>query len=770
MFQALSSFLPSALQLGGAQDKSSRPTVEPESPQAENHLPPVVDSPATTEFDHETTEGEKSAGINEQSVKKKKERTHESFIVVRPPPAKSNHPLNLQVQLVPPSSRTTLPRTSFSSSVPFSPAPTGPDSESFPPDTPLTRTTSNRSDVSAYSSMTSYSTSSTTSFSSVASGSSSSTSGGRRMIIPLYNLQAHNVMTNVIVDAGTDAKIAKFHKRGLEIIGLAMLDVVETTRGIGWADDRQGHPHQASLLSAEGNTPASSHVSLNSLSPAQTTPQPEKSGARRLFGRVFKKNRDASPVASPTANSPYMQAPKSPLPSIDRDASLSTTPKASNKRSSLLLAASAHAQSPSFPDPLASPASLQPQPQQTVLGIAPILHTPINGPDGRRVRPTRYVWVLRKWLKGPPSGVTLPTETILPGYGTMDGLVEVTFEWVRATSSRKDSQRVKSKERRRSSGVPSNTPSLSSLKRGQERRGRNSVEGERDSRRNARPRSTESARSAHTNTTATTEDGSPRRREDDGEDSDPEDSETPWMCQLVIRKLQSSNSHRLSYISTSDDGNVPAPPMTSVKVKVAAIVPAPHHPKVVSLLKIPFPLQDVILISRTTQVEHRLGHLSPHHLRHPHAREVEIDVEARRRIVTPQGVARPALYGQGGSPPVTPTQAAINSGNGAGLHKLAGKFKSTVASAVPQSSPPSCLVQRRSRISYAVRPCGWSSERALVVLEKREGKETGGGFADELFLSRFQWSAPFYDASQILFIEMLGPPGVLRLSVGFAWA
>ncbi len=30
------------------------------------------------------------------------------------------------------------------------------------------------------------------------------------MIIPLYNLQAHNVLTNVIVDAGTDAKIAKF--------------------------------------------------------------------------------------------------------------------------------------------------------------------------------------------------------------------------------------------------------------------------------------------------------------------------------------------------------------------------------------------------------------------------------------------------------------------------------------------------------------------------------------------------------------------------------
>ena len=46
-------------------------------------------------------------------------------------------------------------------------------------------------------------------------------------IIPLYNLQAHNVMTNVIVDAGTDAKIAKFHKRGIELIDLAFLEPVE---------------------------------------------------------------------------------------------------------------------------------------------------------------------------------------------------------------------------------------------------------------------------------------------------------------------------------------------------------------------------------------------------------------------------------------------------------------------------------------------------------------------------------------------------------------
>ena len=206
-------------------------------------------------------------------------------------------------------------------------------------------------------------------------------------------------------------------------------------------------------------------------------------------------------------------------------------------------------------------------------------------------------------------------------------------------------------------------------------------------------------------------------QEDDGEESDPEDSETPWMCQLVIRKLQQPASNRLSYVSITEDGNVPAPSPTSntiVKVKIAAIVPAPHHPKVVSLLKIPFPLQDIILTSRTTQVEHRLGHLSPHHLRHPHARDVEIDVEARKRIVTPQGVARPALYGPGGSPPVTPTQAAINgTAGGAGLHKLAGKFMSTVSAAVPPSASSS-----ESSVSSNHTPTVISGEGILLSAEE----------------------------------------------------
>ncbi|KDN41122.1 hypothetical protein RSAG8_07676, partial [Rhizoctonia solani AG-8 WAC10335] len=59
---------------------------------------------------------------------------------------------------------------------------------------------------------------------------------------------------------------------------------------------------------------------------------------------------------------------------------------------------------------------------------------------------------------------------------------------------------------------------------------------------------------------------------DDG-DSDPEDSETPWSCTLRIVPLDSSSS--------------------PLKLRLAHLVPAPHHPKVIGQFKMPFPLPDV---------------------------------------------------------------------------------------------------------------------------------------------------------------------------------
>ena len=135
-------------------------------------------------------------------------------------------------------------------------------------DTNLTRCSSLRSNISYHN----YA-SSTSSFSSVASSSASL----RRTIVPLYNLQAHNVMTNVIVDAGTDAKIAKFQRRGIVLIDLVSLEPVEVWGDVSshtgrnsvnmTVDDHQSSPVQNSTFSGtppvQVHTPAR-HLNANS--------------------------------------------------------------------------------------------------------------------------------------------------------------------------------------------------------------------------------------------------------------------------------------------------------------------------------------------------------------------------------------------------------------------------------------------------------------------------------------------------------------------------
>jgi hypothetical protein len=84
--------------------------------------------------------------------------------------------------------------------------------------------------------------------------------------------------------------------------------------------------------------------------------------------------------------------------------------------------------------------------------------------------------------------------------------------------------------------------------------------------------------------------------DDDGEESDPEDSETPWTCTLHLRSRSRSRSHghgrshrRSSTVSHSSS------PLLELKLKVATLAPAPHHPKVVAQIKTPYPMPDVLI-------------------------------------------------------------------------------------------------------------------------------------------------------------------------------
>ena len=153
-----------------------------------------------------------------------------------------------------------------------------------------------------------------------------------------------------------------------------------------------------------------------------------------------------------------------------------------------------------------------------------------------------------------------------------------------------------------------------------------------------------------------------QQQEDDEPDSDPEDSETPWTCHLVVRRLVRSSL-------SSSDPNGGAAGAGDVRVKVGAVVPAPHHPKVVALLKVPFPLPD-IEIAR---------------------------VSVRKRVITPAGVARPAPFADerpgtanGGAKPGQGGGGGSGSGmkglfgareNGQGGHGAAGHHEGLVLTA-----------------------------------------------------------------------------------------
>lgn len=65
---------------------------------------------------------------------------------------------------------------------------------------------------------------------------------------------------------------------------------------------------------------------------------------------------------------------------------------------------------------------------------------------------------------------------------------------------------------------------------------------------------------------------------DDGEESDPEDSETPWICKVYVPSAKSRRP----------DGPI------QVKGKtVGTLYPAPHHPRIVAQIKIPVEIGEV---------------------------------------------------------------------------------------------------------------------------------------------------------------------------------
>jgi hypothetical protein len=197
-----------------------------------------------------------------------------------------------------------------------------------------------------------------------------------------------------------------------------------------------------------------------------------------------------------------------------------------------------------------------------------------------------------------------------------EGVVEVHFVWSRGKKKRKvqrdGSQNVGAN--RRANTMFDKTGSVSPPSRS----------GTAD--RAEKRLSTTSGHSMSTTSEVGSSAGRPRE-EDDGDESEPEDSETPWTCTLVLSRVGEGGGGAVSpttaaAVAAAADGTS----SNHTRVRVATFSPTPHHPKVVALLKVPFPLPDII-VDR---------------------------LQVCRRAVSPQGIARPSwslMNGGGGDEP-----------------------------------------------------------------------------------------------------------------------
>ncbi|KAF8890768.1 hypothetical protein BD779DRAFT_1516989 [Infundibulicybe gibba] len=626
MFSTLASFLPSALN-----NDKSKFVLDTESDEVK--VPSGAASGGNVPAE--------DSGLKSKKEVKERRSANETFIFVRPPPSKSNHPLNLQVQLVPPNTRGPSGLASSTpnrQSVDLSSAPASPTDENAT----LSRTSSNRSSTSS-ASYSGYG--STASFASTASASST-----RRTIIPLYNLQAHNVLTNVIVDAGTDAKIAKFQKRGIELIDLALFEPIEvwgdssTAPGGRTSVDELGlkpsgfsarsaasntmnlgappHTHDSRPVTPDAGTPGSSALSLPSSSshshaPPSPSPTPVLHGKRSIFGKMFSKK-------PPISSSPYLPEIKptkhTRTPSTPSASASLATPKPNHRPTSTQLTPVPLSPAPSI---TATPTQSQIQQQQNqprplILGIQPTLN-----------RALLYVWVVRRWFKRPSDpvdpnnhGGSLSNGMLSVNAGMNNlkqlgqkfsfesdgrrGGVEVRFEWKRGSApgaklrAKKGSPEGRTGRRgtigvqdeNRLSVISQQSVSTGvSVGASEEGGAPDSVgAGRRKHRKEKSPVPASRVgrggkRGSLLLGSAEGGDGDEDEIADDideGAESDPEDSETPWVCTLKLRRLLARGE--------GEGGSVPPP---ILRVKVGTLSPTPHHPKVVAMLKVPFPLPEV---------------------------------------------------------------------------------------------------------------------------------------------------------------------------------
>ncbi|CBQ71224.1 conserved hypothetical protein [Sporisorium reilianum SRZ2] len=546
--------------------------------------------------------------------RRKKIAPPELLVIVKPPPGKQANPLNLQIQLVMPQQLQSRRdgsqrRSSMDSS--HSPAELTPTHG-----TELRRRESIASNRSAGSELST-------------SGSIASTSSGRR-VTPLYNLNFHHILSTTVSDAGTDQKVAKYSKKGIDLDGFGVLEPAELVNGVNDLATLE------KMAAADKGSSTVQAAHATKISPRSDTDS--SSGGIIDDSSAFSapaRDATSSTAASSTAEPPTsFQAMTPEARGVEaniggkllgkfkrfslgvRPSSLFERGGASTQDRTRTMAASSATSSLFPPRGLGSNSSEIPQ-MQPGAGLA----------DGKKTE--GYIWTVRKWNRKPqhdgaaparPSSSLAPRSYDAPGSNTVltnvwsrfnlvnrmggnelhppPSQIPVRFEWSRnskSTSSRRKAQDAQARLRasmslnasvtsvdRANAGLePSRshasrlaTSSSSAQSLGVDEAAMHApprLSTSDAARTSSRPSSFMSGAGHHSPRrsvdTSAAGSSAPHGDDDSGDESDPEDSETPWNCHLVLGP--------------------------TTRIPLGTLSPAPHHPKLVGQLAVPFPLPDL---------------------------------------------------------------------------------------------------------------------------------------------------------------------------------
>ncbi|KAJ1019938.1 hypothetical protein NDA16_004219 [Ustilago loliicola] len=561
--------------------------------------------------------------------RRKKLAPPELLVIVKPPPSKQANPLNLQIQLVMPQQLQnrrdgSQRRSSMDSSVAHGELSTAPSLELRRRDS-ITSTKSAGSELSA-------------------SGSVASASTGRR-VTPLYNLNFHSILSTTVSDAGTDQKVAKYVRKGIDLDGFGILEPRELINGLNdmatlyrnaitdkgsttlqagpgtnisprSEDDSSGGVDDASAFSAparENPSPAASDVPAAEPPTSFQAMTPEARGVEaNLGGKLLGKFKRFSLNVRPGSASGAVSA-------FGRD-SIATQDRATG---------GASAGNPSIFGKLAQSDNSKTSGSNEIPQL-----TPGAGiAEGKRTE--GYYWTVRKWNRKAHDGIPVNfagrTSAASPNSNDAQGSnpvlnsvwkrfnivnrtggnevhpppsqIPVRFEWLRNSKKLSSRRRAQENEARLRASVSLNA-SVTSIDRPTGVEASRSNASLQQSQQHHFPTTSASAQSlgvedAISNPRLSTGDAlrspsrpssfisgagghrSPRRSvdtsaagssaphgdEDTGDESDPEDSETPWNCHLVLGP--------------------------TTRIPLGTLSPAPHHPKLVGQLAVPFPLPDL---------------------------------------------------------------------------------------------------------------------------------------------------------------------------------